>query len=343
MSIKTIISLLTILAVPGACAFAQFTSTPARSALNARNIKQVLVRRLSEVSAGFSVRVPTHVLKEGYVYLRPVTMPLSITPANRSLFSKAEANSHSYPLRSLAIDFVSRPVKSELDRAFYEDQSTLARDLNAFYEGKSPIYRGLDGHVVQLYALPVDGLLYKPVGYQVPVVLNSNDYFVIYDVKNKTGHIADNTPEVYNLFKPYVDEAIWSAMGEEKVFDDLNNLCDVIMMAYLHKAYVKQHGAYTDITHVVTSRRAEVFKQLSNPNAYVPYLKKLPVVQQVPNGFKAYVVELPVDGLTWVERDGTQHVYNTKDDVMLFFELGAVGVFPRADVENPQYFTPVTK
>ena len=64
------------------------------------------------------------------------------------------------------------------------------------------LFIGPDGREVKLYALPVDGILYKAPGYKVPVVLNSNEYFVIYDVKAQTGKIAENRPEIYNIFKP---------------------------------------------------------------------------------------------------------------------------------------------
>ena len=339
---KTVVSscvAVLLLAAPNA--FAQFKN-PAKAAKNLANLDRVVTAVAQKASRGEIVAwVPARFVPSGQVLLQPVQMPIVRTPVTASLLHKIPASANALHVKALSSQFIMGAYGEHgYGKAFYEDQTELARDLVAFYDGKLETRIGPDGHEVNLLALPVDGLLYKPAGYKTPVVLNSQDYFVIYDTQTATGQIAKNTPEVYNLFKPRLEDEIWQAMGKDKVFDDLNNLCDAIMMAHLHKVRLSQLGADVDVAAAVKGAKADVFKQLNVSDELFAYLHQLPAVHETSNGFKAYVVELPVDGLTWVEADGTTHVYNRQEHVMLFFELGSVGIFPRVDVANPQLFKP---
>ncbi|MBO5911394.1 MAG: hypothetical protein J6Q05_04295, partial [Elusimicrobiaceae bacterium] len=226
-------------------------------------------------------------------------------------------------------------------KAFYETQAQLARDLDTFYQGQAEVYVGPDGREVKLYALPVDGILYQPVGYKKPVVLNSNEYFVVYDVTAKTGKIVDNRPEIYNLFQARVYDEIWRAMGRSKVFTELSNLCETILISHLHKAHIDQLRAQqvtNNIKTLVHQNESKVWKQVNSTQQLLQFLQHYPKVRQLSYGFTAYVIELPVEGLTWVEQNGTTHVYNPQEHVMLFFEMGSVGIYPRETIENKELF-----
>ena len=227
------------------------------------------------------------------------------------------------------------------ERAFYTSSTKLAQDLDAFYEGDTNILVSPEGHEVKLYMLPADGILYQPETYQEPVSLHSRDFFVVYDIVNQTGKLVSNTSLMYNLYKPRVYDEIWKAMGTAHEFDDLGNLCDAILMAHLHKLHLDRlhaNGVTADIQQSVKEWNNEVLRQLNNQTELMSYLQKLPKVRPAHYQFVAYVVELPVDNLRFVEHDGTVHVYNQQDHVMLFFEMGAAGIFPRADLQDPAQF-----
>lgn len=329
-------SLVAVLLVPAAPVFAQFKN-PAKAAKNLANLERLIVKD----AQGARKIVPV---------LTPGAFPHQVTPVSKSwrLYMK-NIYGDGFPIvQKFATKHVMIPlplVVSEwncLGKTFYEDQATLARDLDTFYRGKADVLKGPDGREVKLYALPVDGILYKPSEYSVPVVLNSQEYFVIYDVAAKTGKIAENIPAVYNLYTPRIYDEIWQAMGASKGFDDLGNLCDAILTAHLHKARIDQLQVTSDIKTLVRNGKQIVFRQLNSSMELLGYLQKLPTVRETTKGFKAYVVELPVEGLSWTDiRDGVTHSYTRKDNVMLFFEMGAVGIYPRADVENPELFTPL--
>ncbi len=351
------------------CAFAQFNN-PAKMARNWTNLQRVVARttQIQPVTTVISW-VPSRFVKGGKIGLSPLPLPQQLTPVTRSILTKVKGPVEVKHMHRLANQFVLWAYGEHgYGKAFYDDQTQLARDLHNFYDAQPDTFIGPDGHEVKLYALPVDGILYKPLGYKTPVVLNPDEYFVIYDTQTDTGKIAQNKPEVYNLFKPRVEDEIWQAMGNGKVFDDLSNLCSSILMAHLHKARIDQLHAdkvpqdiqdlmiqgqmpYADFVKmktadtktVVKESKSLIYKQLNTQEKLLDYLHSLPQLTETSHGFKAYVVELPVEGLTWVEADGTAHVYNPQDYVMLFFEVGSAGVFPRGDVANPERFIPVKK
>ncbi len=341
-------SLVAVLLVPGTCAFAQFKDS-AKAAKNLANLDRVVARATKGVVIGRPVvtDLPPGLVRGNAIGLLRVKMPKAITPVNKSyvtfLNNKFQELS-TFPTPESLAGITANEWANNPKRVFYQDQSELARDLDKFYQGKADIFIGPDGREVKFYALPVDGILYKPVGYTDAVVLNSSEYFVIYDVAAKTGKIAENTPEVYNLFKPRLEDEIWSAMGASKEFDDLNNLCDAILLAHLHKVRVERLRVSSDVETLVKAGKQTVWKQLNSSMELLNYLQKLPTVRETTKGFKAYVLELPVEGLSWTDRrDGTKHNYTRHDNVMLFFEMGAVGIYPRADLENPQLFKPAAK
>ena len=339
-------SLLGVLLLCGGNVFGQFFKEAQKAAKNLTNLEQAL--KLAAQRSVASGPILTHLspvtIEKHLTGTLKMTLPQSFTCSVQldELFRENPSLAYSVP-QTLSILLVHEWASQTGNRQFYKTQSALAQDLDAFYGGNVPVLVGPDGRKVKLYALPVNGIWYKPTGYSTPVVLNADDYFVIYDTQSKTGKIADNRPEVYNLFNSPVYDAIWKAMGADKTFDDLGNLCDTILMAHLHKARLEKLGATSDIKTVAKQGKSIIWRQLNTPEVLLSYLKQLPKVRQSQSGFKAYVVELPVEGLTWVEPSGMRHVYNSKEHVMLFFEMGLSSIYPRADVENPQLFQKIKK
>ncbi len=353
---KTIASsLLAVLLLPAAPAFAQF-KTPIKATVNQLRLTRAVANVDRGVSrlGGHAWRVPAGLITGNRVPLTAATTnvrPDIDSPAFRNLLTYRDNALKKLLFYGGRKENLNAWIVTHWDmahgKAFYNDQTALAKDLDAFYKGAGTVRIAPDGHTVKIYALPVDGILYMPFGYSSPVLLTSNEYFVVYDPQTKTGKLVENVRDAYTWFqlpKSSFDE-IWKAMGSDKVFDDLNRLCDCVLMAHLHKAYLDQLRAQwitADVPSVVKDMRADIYKKLNTPHELVAYLTQLPKVRHTQKGFNAYVIELPVDGLTYVDHDGTRYVYNAKDHVMLYFEIGsAVGIVPRADIENPALFTPV--
>ncbi len=95
---------------------------------------------------------------------------------------------------------VSYKGKPSIGKAFYDDQSVLARDLDTYYAGEGASVIAPGAKAAKLYALPANNILYKPAGYSVPIVLTAEEYFVVYYPETKTGQIVENTPEMRQFF-----------------------------------------------------------------------------------------------------------------------------------------------
>lgn len=521
----SVVSLLAFVLFPGSPAFTQ-PRNPVKAAVNLANVERVVadavtqnVKEASIQEALINAWVPAHFVSSEKVTLQAVVVPTQYTPVTASLLNQIPPSANENHMRALASRFILGGYGEHgYGKAFYEDASELARDLDRSYQGNAEIRVGPDGREVKLYALPVDGILYKPVGYSTPKVLNSQDYFVIYDVKAQTGKIADNIPLMYNLFQkpayptlwealvgtkahgvcvaseknPFVfsnlinlydtvvldylyqiriqqrlragqaadwetvlkedgtlvweeftkpsdfaqvyrqfvtyrparngmgtvkimelpvaqvswtdggltrtynrgeymlvaseqdgvrllprtqvqamygnidtqagqlafqepgtpapsplseyDE-IWEAMGVSKEFGDMGTLCDAILMVHLYKNAIahlqEEYKEQIQMSPLVKGLRTLVYDQLNRSDELLIYLNTLPKVRHAETKIKAYVVELPVDGLMWIEPNGITHLYHPHTHVMLFFEMGGVGIFPRANVENPDLFTPL--
>ena len=347
-----VFSLLSGLLLPGVPAFAQFKD-PVKAAINLANLDRVVARASVGSCLDYPViiaKLPPKIVPGNAIGLQRVKMPQTITPVNQSYiallntFHKRYNAASSFVTPTMLAPWAAKEWigDQESTHVFYTDQITLARDLDAFYKGNAPLWVDSSGRRAKLYMLPVDGILYQPVGSSVPLVLTSDEYFVIYDINTQTGQLAENKPEVYNLFRPVYEE-IWQAMGASKELDDLGNLCDAILMAHLHYARIEQLGGTSSIETLVAEGRGIVWRQLNNQTELLDYVQRFPKVRNVSTGIEAYVIDLPVEGLAWLENNTTLHAYTPREHVMLFFEMDGVGIFQRADVQNPGLFTPVAK
>ena len=214
-------SLAAILLIPATLSFAQFKS-PEKVAKNLRNLETVLNRATQQAVRGRPVvPVKPGIVPGDKVGLLRVKMPTKITPVSKSYATllqqiAAVKASAFYATEQHVAPLVAHEWARNKNRVLYEDQNRLARDLDSFYQGNADTYVG-GGWEYKLYMLPVDGILYKPAGYEYPVVLNSREYFVIYHVKTKTGQIAKNIPTVHNLFQPKVSSSAAEFSGMNKL------------------------------------------------------------------------------------------------------------------------------
>ncbi len=347
---KTVIGILFIASILSATnAFAQFKN-PVKTVKNLMNLERVVSRAAKHpMDSRQIIKVPAGIIENNKVALTTPVLNRAAryTPVMASLVKYINSLA---AVRAKTIDgysFLPSFWVMKGGQALYRDQASLTDDLKKFYEDVDS-YVSADGREVKLYALPVDGILYKPAGYNKPVVLNAQDYFVIYDVASQTGKIAENRPEIYNVFKPRVYDEIWSGMRlwvPSKRFGKLNDLCNAILSVHLHKALLdEQHTDYdtADIVQLILDNAGSVSYQLNHPDLLLKYLKQMPQARQIQTGYTVYLVELPVDGLIWKGRfDTHQRSYNRREHVMLFFETGEMKIYPRTDVENPKFFQPV--
>lgn len=349
--------LLFVLLVPGTQAFAQFKN-PALIEKNLANIDIIIERATKGATLGRPVitELPPDIVNGKAVGLLRVKLPKQVTPVSESYTRfldaayKAVSPSYAYPTRESMVNIAGASwVGKNGERAFYTDQNQLARDLDNYYKETTQVRIGPDGREVKLFMLPVDGIVYKPVGYRDPLVLNSKDYFVIYDVASQTGKIADNKPEVYNLFRlpRTVYDEIWEGMEAPKVFDDLGTLCDRILAAHFHKVRLDQLRVRPNktIDNPILVRLANhlINQRVNNPSAVLAYLQDNVQLRQLSSNNELYVVDIPVDGLTLIKSDGTREVFDRQNYAMVFWKAGAVGILPRATLQNPKLFKVVEK
>ena len=349
-------------------AFAQFKN-PARAAANLtrleRNIAQVTHAKTSPKD--IAVRVPKKVIPGGYTVLSARPVPLKQTPANYSFVQNVQhilsqikgSGFHKHEISRMIADLWARstPGLAAGGSAFYDNQTTLAQDLHAFYAGHGPLYRAPGGHAVKMYSLPVDGILYQPAGYKHPVVLNAKDYFVLYDVDTQTGQLAENKPEVYQSFLPYEDntlkqlleqnrvqvaaarqsgenEELWEAIGGEKDYFE----SELLLAHDVDLFYYQQSRLHALRNSGVEGTVQELVDR--TPKYKAPYPIYAPKVRDLLHHQEGYVLELPVTGLRYCAY-GLCVTLSPERFVVLYFPGETSVVAERATVEDSTLFQPV--
>ncbi len=205
--------LLTALTLCATPTFAQFRQV-AKQAKNLTQLEQAVQRAaLRRVHGKNVVRawVPSSFVPGQQIGVTGALYPSKITAANVSFAYQVQNNPQLTALEIGTRFLTGGNGVPPTGKAYYTDQSSLAQDLNTFYQGQG-VARLEGNRTVKLYALPVDGILYKPDGYKEAVVLNSNDYFVVYDIDSHSGKLVENTPE--NL-------AFYSRPGQPRAFEDV--------------------------------------------------------------------------------------------------------------------------
>lgn len=173
-------------------------------------LKWTMLRQGGECTA-LTFRVPT-----GIISVVGASLPKA-SVVNASFLYKLK---HEPALSAAAVGMrflVGYRGQAPAGKAFYEEESQLARDLNTFYQGKGVVVRSpINGHRIKLYALPVEGILYKTSALQTPVVLSPQKHFVTYDLEDHSGQIMGNVPQFVRLF----DTPGLAPSEEEKVVFD---------------------------------------------------------------------------------------------------------------------------
>lgn len=207
MKNKFIVSgILVALLMPGTHAFAHFKGA-ALSAKNLANLERVIADASRAQTKAIIVNVPKDVVKSGKIALTRAKIPNNFTPVTASLINFSNRpifQPKVWGKEHAVLDRNNQIVGKEIlvGRGFYWSSTSLARDLNTFYGGKGTVWVSRRGDKVKIYALPVNGILYQPAGFAKPLVLNSEEYFVTYDIKTQQGQVLANIPSVYGAYTP---------------------------------------------------------------------------------------------------------------------------------------------
>ncbi len=195
---------------------AQFGRMTEAARINAARLNRFTARQVTQATRPIvpAVRVPKGVLPNGAAFVN-VQIPklpkvgnkvnASYLYRHQSVLAKAKqqgmhlTDTEAQEIMAHAWFAGTEDGGAAVGKAFYEDQASLAQDLNTFYEG-SGIEVEVGGELAKLYALPADGIVYKPAGYSEPVVLLAEEDFVIYYPRTKTGQLVKNTPEMVEFF-----------------------------------------------------------------------------------------------------------------------------------------------
>lgn len=336
-----------VLLLPGNAAFAQFGKNIVKAGINARNLERFLTTAGKRSTIGRSVvRVPKHIAPGGAVALTVRSIPSEITPANASFVSVVQKLNEILPLTGKVLEErvgwvanawgdIGPHGQPSKGKGFYEDQTALAKDLDNFYRGQSEVMIGPDGREVKLYTLPVDGILYQPVGYITPLVLLSDEYFVIYDVESQTGKLAENTPEVYGMFKKRPLPAVATPKQvPANVMPQQRYLAN-----YAHFANPEVR-AMNQLKWGNRSLKTEVSEPTEFGRTLVSFNQWLPAkVKHLQTGEISFVYEIPVDGLIYKTYDSDAFPLNSKTTVLIYNEQKNSGYFlDREILENPQFY-----
>lgn len=199
-----VLAVCALLLLPAA-AFAQFKNLP-KASRTAKNLSAAVERKtLQQISKPTLIQsfVPKEFAPQQSINVTGAVRPLQATAVNAGFLYMLKHNP-GVPAHEVGGRFLlGHAGEPPAGKAYYTSQTELAQNLNTFYKGQGVVKQGPDGRNVKLYALPVDGILYKPVGYSRPVVLKAEDYFVIYNMEEKTGQLVENTPQMRQLFSRY--------------------------------------------------------------------------------------------------------------------------------------------
>lgn len=341
---KSILICLIVLLAGGTNIFAQFVKGSAEAAKNLENLDRVITRASKGAVLGRPVvTIPAGVVAGNTVGLLRVTMPKVVTPVTQSYIKLLNTNFvpglSAYPTPESVADALAHEwVGKNGERVFYENQAALAKDLDAFYKGDAKVFVGVDGHKVKLYTLPVDGILYKPLGYRTPVVLNSKEYFVIYDIESKTGQIAANEPEIYNTFRPATEEELY---GEFEVFEVKPGV-----ESYRPKDPRKWYEYRKDLAknnswNIQSWKMRGYPVEFTSQNEMGKMLSKFhgtdhPKVKDLITGSEMFVYELPRP-LTYAPEGGVAREINPSQYVVLYSEVTGGQIIERASLENSAF------
>ena len=375
------------------------TAVQAQAQLGVGNVSKINAARLQRVTAlaeksaskGLpTYRVPFSVVASGYTALTPITIPVDGNNVNASvlyrvhnMYQKAKLDRHPYAslqdiANRLRADWAHLENRVSKYPAFYDDQSVLAQDLNAFYDGSGVAVTAPNEELAKLYSLPVDGTLYQPAGYAEPVVLTAQSDFVIYYPRTRTGQLVHNTPqmraalnrpgksgsfeEVISLggkwFEMPQGEPDWNflkGVKNENLADDVvtGDFIDVENLPAVNHAAGPRMDYKTQVDHARQAKELDGswlltggVKHYTSQNqlgrdmaAFYEGWEGVPQVYHRISNEKFYVYEIPVDGLTYAPEGSPRvQMLDPNTQVVLYSKKIGGQVVDRSLLKNDLIF-----
>lgn len=344
---RIVISSLFIIFVCGTQVFAQFAKHSAKAVRNIKNLDRVLISKTYKGSLpGIKQYFTAWTLpKTGEMLVKVSAYEKTRLTSVFPKITSPVTHDFNYFLQSqgdIAFKTFTPAVWVSLGgKGLYTNQSDLAKDLHALYTkaGYSRRYIGPDGHVVALYVLPINGILYYPAEYKFPVALHPDEYIVIYDLVNQTGKIADNIPAVYSLFHVAKKEEIFGDFEEFEVKPGVYGWRPRSPQKWYE--FAKQKAQYDCWYKQVWERKnypikftvkEDLFKALQDIWGHA-----VPKAKNLKTGVIRYVYELPKK-LIYAPRYAPVIQLNPHDYVVLFDDNSRGYIVERAKLENPALY-----
>lgn len=349
MNIRTVLLSALLATAMVSPASAQFLKESERAFRNLRNIDNLITR--AGAAAGrastesLRVSIPDGILKGNYTVLTAAQLPAQITPANASLAYQYANMSKSDARNRLQDDLLNYPLQEAWllsgGQGFYQNQSQLAHALDFFYDGRG-VTRKFGRKTVKLYTLPVEGILYKPVGYTDPVLLNSDAYFVVYEPDTQTGQLVENTPEMLRLFSEPGNSDTFAATTSEP-----NAPLTIAQQLQVNQIRIAQMRAAHQYDHL--------WKALGFPKVYTSQdqlgrtLSDFYRDDEIPQLRKRFsndiclIYEFPVEGIQYAPVGRTPITLNPETQVVLYIKGVGGQIIDRVNLTNPLYFEPISE
>lgn len=280
------------------------------------------------------------------VNLYDVRLPLSatITPVNISLIEKTVKTKMKRLQPTLALEWIQKGGK-----ALYQTQEELAQDLHVFYAGKG--YRRLSpgGKEVLFYMLPVDGIIYQPLGRR-PVALEAKRDFIIYYPAKKWGQLASNEPGVWRFFsensQPMAEDGISADLIGQDVAVRFPNEVQAYqvektqMMLRANQARwaeMRDKGLNTERWKQMGGKMAYTSQQELGKDLAAFYGKDAPRFQDQFSKQIGFLYEIPVNGMLYTPEGYTLELNPAQQVIFVTEKLGGQ-IMDRPVFENPIFY-----
>ncbi len=280
------------------------------------------------------------------VKLYDVRIPVmaTITPVNISLIEKTIRLKAQRYEPSLAMEWVERGGK-----ALYQSQQELAEDLHAFYRGKG--YRRLkaNGDEVLYYMLPVDGIVYQPLGRR-PVALEASRDFMIYYPAEHTGQLASNEPMIWNLFHP-ADAPVSEAFSPDLIGQEVSvkfplearaiQIEKTHMMLEANRARrgeQRQANLLDERWQKIGGKTQYASQRELGKDLFALYGKDAPKFVDLFSKQTGYLYELPVKNILYKPEGSRTFELDPEKQVIFVTESGNGQIVDRTVFENPVFY-----
>lgn len=287
---------------------------------------RVLEARLIAAGADFSVAA-----------VRPVDMPESVNQITASLVGKYRSLTNWSP--DIPKDGIVEQWINIGGKLRYTSQSELARDLDKFYEGKGTEMTDPFGQTVKFYMLPVEGIIFEPLGYSEPHILKADRDFVVYNPARKGGQLAQNTPVVFQFYKPAVTATPADVVESVAQTAPRPTPQEVLEMNAQRFEWLRADRSYAQVW-----ERAGGKMYYTNQDDLVADLMALhgtdgPKVRSTFLRKEGVVYELPVNGIVY-EPDGRRaEVLDPSKYVVVRYMDGTGQLIERANLTQALFFT----